>query len=255
MMRWFNRGTVLFLLLALAACGGGEGTDAGGSRAGAQAGSQDDEAPLRFNVTGRGHNAGSPDAPIRVVEFSDFACPHCREFHLRSYPTIHEEFVETGTVLWKYIPYVLGSFPNSVEAARAGECAIEQEAFPPLRDRLFAEQPDWVQADDPRELFIGYAGEEGLDVEQFNSCLEEGRRDDEVQQNIELGRQVGIRGTPTFMVNGNVIQGNRPPEVFRDVFGMLLDEAEGGAEADSTGQAAGSGIDRDPSSRDGGNAP
>lgn len=255
-MWWFRRATVSLVLLAFAACGGGSGGDSSGSAAdgSAAAGSGDGEAPLRFNVTGRGHNAGSQEAPIRVVEFSDFACPHCREFHLRSYPTVHEEFVETGTVLWKYIPYVLGVFPNSVEAARAGECAIEQEAFPPMRDRLFAEQSSWVEADDPRELFVGYAREEGLDVERFTSCLEEGRRDDEVQQNIELGRQVGIRGTPTFMVDGNVIQGNRPPEVFRDVFGRILGDSEGGtegdggaAEADSTSQAARPGSEGDPS--------
>lgn len=257
-MRWFRQTPALLVLLALAACGGGSGAESGGdgSGEGAASGSQE-EAPLRFNVTGRGHNAGSPDAPIRVVEFSDFACPHCREFHLRSYPTVHQEFVETGTVLWKYVPYVLGVFPNSVEAARAGECAIEQEAFPPLRDRLFQEQTSWVEADEPRELFVGYARDEGLDVERFTSCLEEGRRDDEVQQNIELGRQVGIRGTPTFMVDGNVIQGNRPPEVFREVFDRILGEAgdgsgeedAGGAETDSTTQTARDGNDDGPVDR------
>ncbi len=143
---------------------------------------------------------------------------------MQSYPTGHDEFVEAGTVLWKYIPYVLGVFPNSLEAARAGECAIEQDAFPRMRDRIFAEQSSWLEADDPRQIFIGYAEEEGLDVEQFRSCLEEGRRDEQLQRNIEVGQQIGIRGTPTFMVDGVPIQGNRPPEVFRDVFSQMLQE-------------------------------
>lgn len=229
-MRSARPGIGLLILLVVTACGGGSAGDPGaGTEQGGSSGAQDAEAPLRFNVTGRGYNEGDPDAPIRVVEFSDFACPHCREFHLESYPTVREEFVESGTVLWKYIPFVLGIFPNSVEAARAGECAIEQDAFPPLRDRLFQEQPAWLEAENPREMFVGYAGEEGLDVERFASCLEEGRRDEEVQRNIELGRQIGIRGTPTFMINGVTIQGNRPPEVFRDVFNQLMEEDGAGS--------------------------
>lgn len=243
-----GRGMGLLALLLITACGGGSAGDsgaaAGGSEPGASTSGQGEEAPLRFNVTGRGYNEGDPGAPIRVVEFSDFACPHCREFHLRSYPTVHEEFIDAGTVLWKYIPFVLGVFPNSVEAARAGECAIEQDAFPPLRDRLFQEQSAWIEAENPRDMFIGYADEEGLDVQRFTSCLEEGRRDEEVQQNIELGRQIGIRGTPTFMINGVTVQGNRPPEVFRDIFGEMLGETGDSATGPSTDPGGGDAGDR-----------
>lgn len=221
---------VAAVILGLAACGGGSGGEGGGagsgsegSPEGAATGTQE-EAPLRFNITELGHNEGDLDAPIRVAEFSDFACPHCREFHLESYPAVRDEWVETGTVLWKYVPFVLGTFPNSLEAARAGECAIEQDAFPRMRDRIFEEQPNWLEADNTRELILGYAEDEGLDLERFTSCLEEGRRDAQLQQNIEVGQQIGIRGTPTFMVDGVPIQGNRPPEVFRDVFNQMLDE-------------------------------
>ncbi|MDX1566604.1 MAG: thioredoxin domain-containing protein [Longimicrobiales bacterium] len=218
------------LVLIVAGCGG-SGSDGGsGASGGATSGEGSapaqgqEEAPLRFNITDLGYNEGDPDAPIRVAEFSDFGCPHCREFHLRSYPTVHDEWVETGMVLWKYVPFVLGTFPNSLEAARAGECAIEQDAFPRMRDRIFDEQPSWLEADNARELFIQYAEDEGLDVERFTSCLEEGRRDTALQQNIEVGQQIGIRGTPTFMIEGVPVQGNRSPEVFSDLFRQMLEE-------------------------------
>jgi len=229
---------VLALAVLLTGCGASGGGDsaAGGSGTDSPGDSADQEAPLRFNITDLGYNEGDPNAPIRVAEFSDFACPHCREFHAQSFPSVREEWVETGTVLWKYIPFVLGVFPNSLEAARAGECAIEQDAFPPMRDRIFEEQPDWLEVEDPRDLFIGYAEDEGLDVDQFTSCLEEGRRDEQLQRNIEVGQQIGIRGTPTFMVDGVPIQGNRSPEVFGDIFSQMLDErglpVPGGADGD-----------------------
>ena len=237
------------LLLVVGGCGGsggdgGSGASGGETSGGGSAPAQSqEEAPLRFNITDLGYNEGDPEAPIRVAEFSDFACPHCREFHLRSYSTVHDEWVETGMVLWKYVPFVLGTFPNSLEAARAGECAIEQNAFPRMRDRIFEEQPNWLEADNARELFIQYAEDEGLDVERFKSCLEEGRRDTQLQQNIEVGQQIGIRGTPTFMIEGVPVQGNRPPEVFSDLFRQMLEErgmeppGGAGAEGAGTGEA------------------
>lgn len=176
----------------------------------------------RFDLAEMGYTAGAADAPIRVIEFSDFGCGYCRRFHVETYPTLHEEYVETGKVRWKYVPFVLGSFPNASEAAHAGECAIAQDRFPPLRRRLFRDQGEWRQADRPEETFVRFAREEGLDADRFRSCLEEERRADRVRRNVELGRRVGVRGTPTFIVQGYPLQGAQPVHVFRQIFERLL---------------------------------
>ncbi|NIP61123.1 MAG: thioredoxin domain-containing protein [Gemmatimonadetes bacterium] len=175
-----------------------------------------------------GFNRGDPEAPIRVIEFSDFGCGYCRKFHLETFPTLEEEFIETGKVIWKYVPFVLGMFPNSVEAATAGECAGEQGRFAALRDRLFQDQPEWRKADEPHGLFARYADEEGLDVERFRACVEEGWVTDRVRRSVRAGHRIGVRGTPTFIVEGFPLQGALPTPVFREVFGRLLEE-EGGA--------------------------
>lgn len=189
------------------------------------------------DVSGMGYTVGSPDAPIRVVEFSDFGCGYCRKFHLETYPTLHEEYVETGKVRWTYIPFVLGIFPNGVEAARAGECAIDQGRFPPIRDRFFEDQDAWQETDDPLGVFVRLAREEGLDAERFRSCLEERQPEERVRRNIQLGQRVGVRGTPTFLVEGHPLQGALPVDVFRQVFERVLrDPAVGGG---STGGGEG----------------
>jgi len=175
-----------------------------------------------------GFNRGDPEAPIRVIEFSDFGCGYCRKFHLETFPTLEEEFIETGKVIWKYVPFVLGMFPNSMEAATAGECAGEQGRFAALRDRLFQDQPEWRKAEEPYGLFARYAEEEGLDVERFRACVEEGWVTGRVRRSVRAGHRIGVRGTPTFIVEGFPLQGALPTPVFREIFGRLLEE-EGGA--------------------------
>lgn len=182
------------------------------------------------DVSGLGHDAGSVRAPIRVVEFSDFGCGYCRRFHVETYPTLHEEYVETGLVRWKYVPFTLGRFPNGEEAATAGECAIEQDRFPELRDRLFHDQRAWAGSDEPVDVLVRLAAAEGLDEERFRACLEEGdEAADRVRENGAAARAIGIRGTPTFFVDGHPLQGAQPVHVFRQILDRMLELRTSGA--------------------------
>lgn len=184
-----------------------------------------------IDVSEMGYTTGSASAAIRVIEFSDFGCHFCRKFHLETYPALHDQYVATGKVLWKYIPYVLGIFPHSVEAARAGECAISEDEsrFPALRDRFFQDQKEWKEAEDPTETFTRLAEESGLDADEFRACLEEKRPEERVRRNIAVGRRIGVRGTPTFVVGGFPLSGAQPLEVFQQIFDqMLSDPAVGG---------------------------
>ena len=211
--------------------GGTPAPSSGSARSAPETPAQQPSPPpqrARIDISDLGHTLGSEDAPIRVVEFSDFGCGYCRKFHVETFPTIRDEYVETGKVAWKYIPYVLGIFPNGVESARAGECAIAQGAFPRYGQRLFEDQDAWKEENEPLDAFIRLARDEGLDVERFRTCYEERLRDDRVQRNMDLGQRVGIRGTPTFLIEGQLVSGALPLETFREIFDTMLAQEESG---------------------------
>ena len=75
-----------------------------------------------YDMTGVGYDRGSATAPVVLIDLSDFACPYCGEFSRETYPTIERDYVNTGKVFFKYVPFVVGSFPHSQEATRAAEC-------------------------------------------------------------------------------------------------------------------------------------
>ena len=86
-----------------------------------------------------GAHRGADGAPVTVVEFSDFGCVFCARFHEESYGALHDEFVASGDVAWKYVPITVGGFPNGFEAALSAECVGEQDGgahFARIRDRL-----------------------------------------------------------------------------------------------------------------------
>ena len=181
-----------------------------------------------------GYNAGDSASIVRVVEFSDFGCGYCRQFHLETYPTLEANYMATGKVEWKYVPIVIGMFPNAIEAAETGECAGEQGAFPAMRDHLFEQQPEWKSSDDPMPLMYGYAEEVGLDMPTFRSCIAEGRTRDRIAAGTQLSQQAGVRGTPTFFIVGyQPIPGVIPLELFEQVLDTVhaqaLAERDGGA--------------------------
>ena len=175
-----------------------------------------------------GYQRGDPDAPIRIIEFSDFGCGYCRQFHLETYPALMEKYVDTGVILWQYVPYILGIFPHGLEAALAGECAGEQGQLEKYGQRLFESQPEWKNTEGTvGELFLKYADEEGLDLPRFEQCLVEDWQRDRVRANVIAGGQIGVRGTPTFYVPGyQPASGALPLEVFDQIVEFILAEQE-----------------------------
>ena len=171
---------------------------------------------------------GEATAPLRVLEFSDFGCGYCRQFHMEVFPALEREYIATGKVQWKYVPMILGAFgPIAELAAQAGECALEQDAFPPMRDRLFIEQPQWKRASDPLAVFEGYARNLELDVPRWTRCVREDWRRDRIASGTAHALRSGVRGTPTFFIVGHgTIPGSLPLDLFRQVLDGALGDAE-----------------------------
>lgn len=174
-----------------------------------------------------GHLMGDSTAPVRIVEFSDFGCGYCRQFHMDVFPALEEEYIATGKVQWRYIPMLLGAFGPSAEvAARAGECALAQDRFPAMRDRLFENQPEWKGSGDVTAILEGYAADLGLDVAEWRQCVEEDEPGDRIRSGTAAAFEAGVRGTPTFFVLGYApIPGALPVDLFRTVLDTVYADA------------------------------
>jgi protein-disulfide isomerase len=169
------------------------------------------------------HEIRSDSAQVTVVEFSDFGCPYCGHFEREVFPELRKEFVASGKVRWRFVPFVLGMFPNGSEAMRSSTCAAEQgdDVFWRMHDLLFAHQEEWKQARSPDALLRSYAVASGADGDAFAKCYDgPGTADRELAANA-LAEHSGVRSTPTFFVNGKMVQGALPLDQFRAMLKAL----------------------------------
>lgn len=174
----------------------------------------------RVSVAQVGFNRGDTTALVKVVEMSDYGCGYCRKFHEESFGALREEFIETGMVEWKFVPYITGMFENSLVVTEAVECTYAQstEAFEALNARVWSEQGVWKSSSDPESVVQQWVSELGIDMATFNGCLEADERIPRIASATTLAGQVGVRGTPTFVVLGwPPLQGALPLDMFRDV--------------------------------------
>ena len=152
---------------------------------------------------------GPVDAPIQVVEYSDFECPYCG----RAKPAVHQVLEEYGDrVRLVFRNFPLGIHANARPAAVASLCAQEQDQFWDYHDLLFAHQRELRAVD-----LIRYAGDLGLDVAAFGACFGSGRHDAKVDADLASGEQFGVTGTPAFFVNGRRLSGAQPFSVFKNL--------------------------------------
>ena len=174
------------------------------------------------DLTGVGYDRGSPIAPVVMIDLSDFACPYCGEFSLTTYPAIEREYVKTGKVFFKYVPFVVGSFPHSAEATRVVECAADEGAFWPMVTRIYAGQGQWRKSGDPYAVLSGIAAAAGLDTARIGSCYASRRTDARTAKASSAASDLGVRVTPSFVVNERPVQGALPIEEFRKVIDAAL---------------------------------
>lgn len=159
-----------------------------------------------------GSAMGDPNAPVIMEEYSDYQCSHCRRFSEQTEPILVEQYVETGKLYIVYKNFAL--YPSSIPIVEASLCAAEQGKFWEYHDILFANQSSDPNNYSDRRL-EAYAEAVGLGLATFKDCTRERRYKDEVQQIRLEGENLGFTGTPTFLINGKVIEGAQPLEVFQ----------------------------------------
>jgi len=150
---------------------------------------------------------GPADAPVSIVEFSDFQCPYCQ----KAYPTVLAVLAKYGDqVNLSYRDFPLRSIhPRAQIAAQASRCAGEQGKFWEYHNSLF-ELPNQLGDE---ELAL-HAATIGVDTEKFEACLDSDRYDDAIEQDLQAGMKAGVTGTPAFFINGILVSGSQPVSVF-----------------------------------------
>jgi protein-disulfide isomerase len=176
------------------------------------------EVLLEALERGPGPTKGSADAPVTMVEFSDFQCSFCKVFWRDRLPRIDQKYIQPGKVRFVYRHLALLG-PPSVQAAIAAECAHEQDRFWPYHDRLFAASGVFGLS---RGSLDRYADEVKLDRTRFDACLAGDRARRKVEQETTIGRMIGMTGTPAFLINGGRLIGAQPYEVFEEILDRIL---------------------------------
>lgn len=172
----------------------------------------------KVTVSDTDRTTGPKDAPLTLIEYSDFQCPACATY----YPLVSQIKKEyEGKLLFVYRHFPLPIHPHAPIAARAAEAANRQGKFWEMHDKLFENQTTWSGQKDPKATFVGYAKDLQLDLAQFEKDLGDSALDSFVNQSYAEGTRLGVRATPSFFLNGEKIPNPRSIEDFK----TLLDAA------------------------------
>lgn len=162
---------------------------------------------------------GDEDAPIVMVEYSDFACPYCGVFEGEALPLIKEEYIDAGIVRFIYKDFAVVGGDRAAEAAH---CAAEQDSYWDYHDLLFERQDTDRNNWDDAQVHLDYALQLGLDADSLVECFEDRRYRDKVRNSTMEAQGLGASGTPHFFINGFPISGAQSFNVFEMVIEELL---------------------------------
>jgi len=150
---------------------------------------------------------GAGDAPVTIVEFTDYECPFCKRFHQTTFRSLSRDYIDTGKVRWFVLDLPLPMHPNANRAAQAVHCAGEQDKFWEMRKVLFENAPL------PNSEFLPEYGQElGLDQRAFDDCLASNRYLNQIVTDSKAAAENRITGTPTFIIGksgGDWVEGKR----------------------------------------------
>lgn len=174
------------------------------------------EAPPRYEVASEGFpSIGPQDAPIVIVEFSDYQCPFCRRWHEQVYQPLLNAYPGKIKLVYRHLP-LTSIHPEAFPAAEAAMCAGDQNAFWQYYEKLFSSDSLG------RNTYVQYARDLDLNMDSFEACLTERKFQDAVQADLDFAVNLGVRSTPTFFINGLAIVGAQPLDVFKQVIDQEL---------------------------------
>ena len=161
---------------------------------------------------------GDENAPVTIVEFSDYQCPFCKRFRDQTLDQLKVEYVDTGKVKFVYRDFPLTSIHlYAQKTAEATECADDQGMFWEYHDIIFA-NPNALDVASLKQ----HAATLGLNAAEFNECLDSGKYSSEVSNDLSDGQRAGARGTPFFLIGNTVLSGAQPIEAFRSAIDAQL---------------------------------
>jgi protein-disulfide isomerase len=160
---------------------------------------------------------GSKEAPLTIVEFTDYQCPFCQRFHVTAFPDLKKNYIDTGKVRFYSRDMPLDFHPNAMRAAEAARCASDQGQFWQLRDVMGA-NPNKLDLDS----LVADATDLKMDVNAFRACVESEKYKNSVQTDVMDAMKIGASGTPTFVVgkstpdgvDGELVVGAQPYPMF-----------------------------------------
>ena len=167
---------------------------------------------------------GNSNAPITILEWGDYQCTFCYKFHQNTLNAIYEDFIKTGKVKLVFKDFPLNG-PDSFLAAEASYCAHDQKKYWQYHDELYnnwgGERTGWIT----RESLDEFGNTVNLNLDEFNTCLDERKHQAKVISLYKFGKDVGVDATPSFLVFNDQkiikITGNQPLEVFLKTFDEL----------------------------------
>ncbi|HPU95006.1 MAG TPA: thioredoxin domain-containing protein [Candidatus Gracilibacteria bacterium] len=167
---------------------------------------------------------GEEEAPITMIEFTDYECPFCQRYYFGAFEDIMEKYIKTGKVKYVTKSLPLDFHENARPAAYASYCAGEQNALWDMHGKLFTYQNEWAYEDDPTDEFTKYAGELKLNQNAFTECLKTAPKnyDKTINEDMALASKNKIKGTPSFLINGQLIVGAQPFQSFENIIESLL---------------------------------
>jgi len=220
---WLKIGRVLLVVLAVAvglavlgACSNNDGDNTESKAEELEVGITQDGFPYK----------GSPDAPVKIIEYSDYLCGYCRGYALEKEPLITKEYVETGQVQYIYHYYALGE--AQVLLGEAAHCAADQGQFWDYHKVMFESQDRFgsvATMADLQALLRQFSEQAGLDVTEFEACWDSHRHQQTIIDAVMSAREKGVSRTPTISIQGELFVGNQPYEVFQKAIEAALVDA------------------------------
>jgi protein-disulfide isomerase len=165
----------------------------------------------RVNVSTEGDpSIGPADAPVTIVEFSDYQCPYCQTWYQQTFNQLLANYPDQIRFVYRDLPLPMHS--EAIPAAEAAHCAGEQGVYWKYHDSLFSGKYSLG-----RVGYEQYATDLGLDAVAFTACLDDHRYQDEIKTDAAEAARVGLNGTPSFVINGRILIGALPYADFKAI--------------------------------------